>query len=102
VNIDCPDFTPNLPNAGKHFRVEVGAAHPVQAGILLRADSLHSRNKQKGGPQGTAGFAAQAFSLWTVHGPFLFFAEKRNGGCNIPRRSAANPPHRVAVQFPAP
>ena len=34
-----------------------------------------------------APFCAQAISLWTVHGPFLFFKKKRNGGCIPPAES---------------
>ena len=58
----------------------------------IRSTPVHKQIRQS--PCGTAEFAAKVFSLWPVHGPFLFL-QKRNGGCNFPRQSAANIPHHA-------
>ena len=48
-----------------------------------------------------APFCAQAISLWTVHGPFLFFKKKRNGGC-IPVRQSRTSPRPARGRNPSP
>ena len=95
MNIDCPDFTPNLPNAGKHFRTEVGVAHPVQAGILLRTDSLNSRNKETEALSGEDLRHKSALFFWPGRGPFSFRQDEK-------KMVGAYPRTGMPVQNPAP
>ena len=60
-------------------------AHPAESNQVCTAPSRSTKRlKQK---RRNAPFCAQAISLWTVHGPFLFFKKKRNGGCIPPAES---------------